>query len=274
MVLIRLFKNFRKKIILLLIIFAVGIFFVAYTLIFPKERFVYTFCVSKDERIFLVECSNFKKNTWGLFSTDKKGKRKKLLKELPGPIDLTISPDEQSIGYTIMTIDPNLSGVWRLNLLENKPIKLTSNSFSLDFFLRYSHPKWSPNGKKIAFVKEFLNKKDLSSELTDKQLWMIDLETRKEEMLIPNFIIPQFEWKHTGEGIYFLETRKNHRRKLTLYLYFININNKLKKKVIKEMGIYFFHPSPCDNRIVFLSGKNRKILYLIQQNDKIEELLF
>src|SRR5260370_31577307 len=86
--------------------------------------------------------------------------------------DLRISPDGTRVAYTVTSIDRAKnrysSSLWIVPTQGGEPTELTGSGFS------DSTPRWSPDGKKIAFAS------DRGGKLA---IWVIDVGTREMRMI-------------------------------------------------------------------------------------------
>src|SRR5262249_49417444 len=86
--------------------------------------------------------------------------------------DPQISPDGKTVAYIVTTVDlpgnKTSSSIWLVSTLNGKSHPLTNTT------KKDSHPRWSPDGKRILFE---------SNRSGDNQLWVIDVNGGEAQQL-------------------------------------------------------------------------------------------
>lgn len=110
--------------------------------------------------------------------------------------DPQISPDGQSVVYVQATVDLEknrlFSDLWLAPVKGGQPRRLTTLPDK-----NASHPRWSPDGKKILFE---------SNRSGDNQLWVLDLERGGEAEQLTTIATEASNgiWSHDGQSIAFV----------------------------------------------------------------------
>jgi Tol biopolymer transport system component len=103
---------------------------------------------------------------------------------------LNFSPDAHSI---VFENHLGQSGyIWRLDI-GSPPIQLTSDAKFDD-----SSPRWSPDGKTIAFIRRAVNG-SLTAQRVESGLWLMSADGANPRLLIENAINPQ--WQPDGQAL-------------------------------------------------------------------------
>jgi len=138
------------------------------------------------------------------------------------------------------------SDIFLLESLDGKPINLTQNPAP------DSYPRWSPDGRRIAFVSE----RD-----GDEEIYIMDIKTRKVERLTHHPGGDRYPtWSPDGRKIAFLSSGENGKWDLRL-IDLITRRVKILSKVVT--GSFDWHP---DGRRLILGHRDSRSFYFLDVN--------
>ena len=107
--------------------------------------------------------------------------------------DISVSPDGKTAAYVITTFsmenNSSSSNIWLANLEDGSTKQLTN------YKAYHGNPRWSPDGKKLAF---------LSSRCDSVQIFAIDIDGGEAKQISKLPVdVSTFEWMPDGKGFLF-----------------------------------------------------------------------
>jgi TolB protein len=145
-----------------------------------------------------------------------------------------VSPDRRSIVYE--SHRGTSFQIWRTEVDEKTPSQLTSDANFEDHF-----PKWSPDGRSIAFTRKGIRDDD-----SKQKLFLMAQDGANPQPIID--AVQNFRWTRDGLGIFYLSTAD---RQFHLH----DLKSNTQRPLTKENGVTGqFNLSPDDQWLVYQSS--------------------
>jgi dipeptidyl aminopeptidase/acylaminoacyl peptidase len=122
------------------------------------------------------------------------------IKELGDP---QLSPDGKWVAYTVKTAnlkdDKNYERIWMVSVSGENPIALTVDGVAS------SHPRWSPDGKTLAFISARGGEASDEDDSGKKQVWLLNREGGEAQRLTDTIQdVQSFAWSPSSDRLVLL----------------------------------------------------------------------
>jgi dipeptidyl aminopeptidase/acylaminoacyl peptidase len=122
------------------------------------------------------------------------------IKELGDP---QLSPDGKWVAYTVKTAnlkdDKNYERIWMVSVSGGNPIALTADGVAS------SHPRWSPDGKSLAFISARGGGASDEDDSGKKQVWLLNREGGEGQKLTDTIQdVQSFAWSPSSDRLVLL----------------------------------------------------------------------
>lgn len=165
----------------------------------------------------------------------------------------TFSPNGRYLAFT-REKDHDNSNLWVRDLQLNKESQISWGDGNV------SEPTWSPNGERIAFIKESIENGKVTSSIASIY-FPLAMDSRKTNLeLYPceDAFCSSVQWINDQQIVFISDNSNNNQIAL------LDINSKLKRVIYSEDGVYAYSLSYSKSR--------QQLGAMVQNSDKLHEL--